>query len=57
MEQDQWVRVQWLVEVEGSVQCHTEAMVHMRMGCGDLIIQPRVVIHFMEGHLMDLFSA
>ena len=37
------------MEVEVSALCLTGAMVHMDLGCGHLMIQPMVVIRFMEG--------
>jgi hypothetical protein len=52
MEQDHWVRVRWQVEGEVSALCHTGATVHMGTACGQLVIQPPVVIHFTEGPFM-----
>jgi hypothetical protein len=44
------------VEEEVSVLCHTEAMDVMDMAPKYPIIQPPVVIHFMEGPFMGLSS-
>ena len=44
------------MEVEVSVLCQTEATVHPGIACRHLIIQPPVVIHFMEGPFVGLSS-